>query len=726
MTTEEQHAHEKRIEDAKRHAEAEQMKRHEQARERANKIWNGMQPAPIDHRYLKIKSVPANNLRLYRGDLCIAGCRMHYSLIMPIYDRDEIVSLQFIDELGGKFLLPGGRKKGCSFQIGEINEDTQAIGIGEGYATVATVRDATGLSVVSAIDAGNLRPVAEALRARFRNVQILIFGDNDQSGVGQKAAMEAAQAVGGIAVIPTTTGMDWNDIAVRQGVDVVKKQIEALHAERKDADADVIPLDAIALPDFPLEAFPDALRAMVEGVAHATETPVELAAMMGLGTVAGCCQRIFEVEVEDGYREPLNLWVVTLLESGNRKTAVQQALTEPLRDAERVLCEQSKTTILEAESKRATIEAKVKAIRTRIANSEHNGNFESEQTEINKLLAEMPDVPVTPRLWAQDITTEKLGVAMAENGERMAILSDEGGLFDILAGRYSNGIPNLDTFLQSHAGSAVRVDRGSRPSVMMHRPALTISLSPQPGVLRGLTGQSMFRDRGLLARFLYTIPPSRLGYRRLVTSPVPTGVREKYRDMVATLLKFTPTRDEHGDAIPMVVRLSPEAKREWLEFASTVEANMRPDGVYEHLKDWAGKMPGAAIRIAGLFHCMRHAESNPTNTGISRETMTSAITLMAVLGQHAIAAFDLMGSDPALEGAKRVWRWIEQGRRQQFTARQCFQAIRGSLPKMNELDAALKVLTERGFLQEEEVVKTGPGRRKRPFIVSKTLTEGWA
>jgi len=50
---------------------------------------------------------------------------------------------------------------------------------------------------------------------------------------------------------------------------------------------------------------------------------------------------------------------------------------------------------------------------------------------------------------------------MADNDEKMSVLSDEGGIFDILAGRYNGGIPNLDLFLQSHSGSSVRVDRGS-------------------------------------------------------------------------------------------------------------------------------------------------------------------------------------------------------------------------------------------------------------------------
>src|SRR4029078_5142104 len=110
---------------------------------------------------------------------------------------------------------------------------------------------------------------------------------------------------------------------------------------------------------------------------------------------------------------------------------------------------------------------------------------------------------------------------MADNGEKMAILSDEGGIFDILAGRYSNGVPNLDLFLQAYHGSAYRVDRGSRPAVFLKRPALTLGLSPQPSVLRGLAGAPGFRGRGLLARPCFALPESTLGRRTLDSRPIP-------------------------------------------------------------------------------------------------------------------------------------------------------------------------------------------------------------
>jgi len=488
----------------------------------------------------------------------------------------------------------------------------------------------------------------------------------------------------------------------------------------------VIPLDDVLLPEFPIEAFPDPLRTMVDAVANATETPVELAAMMGLATVATCCQNIFEVLATAGYSEPLSLWTVAALESGNRKTAVHLAMTEPLRVKERELCARSKLAIEKAESERATIEARVKALRARLANSGDSADIVPGQREIDELVARMPEIPIPPRLWAQDITPEKLGALMADNGERLALLSDAGGLFDILAGRYSNGIPNLDTFLQAHAGAPVRVDRGSRPPVVMYRPALTIGLSPQPGVLRGLTEESCFRERGLLARFLYTLPISRLGYRTGKAAPVPDGVVAPYHTIVSALLAFEPGRDEYGASDPFVIRLSDDARREWCEFAERVEVSMRPQGQYEHIKDWAGKLPGAALRVAGLFHCVQHAPKQPWAVEISLKTMTDAVTVLAVLSQHALAVFDLMGEDSALDSARKLWRWIKQGRRRTFTARDCFQHLRGTFHRMAELEPAFSVLCERGYLIPQEDQRPGPGRPSRPFIVNPALTKEWA
>ena len=489
----------------------------------------------------------------------------------------------------------------------------------------------------------------------------------------------------------------------------------------------VIPLEAVIPLSLPNGVFPLSIDAMVEAVAAHTETPRELAAMMGLAALGACCQKTFDVEPEPGYVEPLNIWTVVALEPGNRKTAVMRAMTYPLIEWEREIAEAAGTDILRLKSERETREAQIKELRVKAAKkgSEDIEEFESLKAKIVQLEATLPEIPKVPRLWTQDITPEKLGQVMAENGERIAILSDEGGIFDIMGGRYNNGIPNLDIFLQAHAGASVRVDRGSRPPVVMQHPALTIGLSPQPEVLRGLTHNPSFRGRGLLGRFLYSLPPSPLGFRHLNTCPIPPSVATTYRKVLYALLAVKPERDERGNTRPYTLRFSGPAYHEWKEFARTVERDMRDGARFEAIKDWAGKLPGAAARIAGLFHCAEHAHGQPWVIEISLIGMTHALTLAEALSAHALAVFDLMGADPGLDGARKVWRWVERHRHRTFTARMCHQDLRGIFKRAESLAPAFQVLLERGYLVEE-VPTQRPGRPSRGFTVNPVLMEGWS
>ncbi len=178
---------------------AEEAAKHKAAENKAGYIWSSSTPA-TDHPYLNKKRVKPHGLRLGRNN----------TLIVPIYDEFKTrVNLQFISETGGKMFLSGGKKKGCFSVIGKTCEIIQ---ICEGWATGASLYQSTGHFTVVALDAGNLEPVARVIRKLYPDSQLVICGDNDESGVGQKAARAAALAVGGKYILPTTMGHDFNDM----------------------------------------------------------------------------------------------------------------------------------------------------------------------------------------------------------------------------------------------------------------------------------------------------------------------------------------------------------------------------------------------------------------------------------------------------------------------------------------------------------------------------------
>ncbi|MGI8425282.1 MAG: AAA family ATPase [Actinomycetota bacterium] len=208
---------------ARREREREEARRHAEAREEAGVIWKASKPAPSDHPYLVAKGVKPHGLRVHEG-----------ALVIPVRDGAELHSLQFIGPEGNKRFLIGGRVVGCYFSIGRP-KDAAVLCICEGYATGASIHEATGYPVVLALNAGNLLPVAKAMRKRFTDLRLIVCGDDDAKTAGNPGrtkATEAAQAVGGAAAFPSfgearpESLSDFNDLHRHVGLEAVRSGIE--------------------------------------------------------------------------------------------------------------------------------------------------------------------------------------------------------------------------------------------------------------------------------------------------------------------------------------------------------------------------------------------------------------------------------------------------------------------------------------------------------------------
>ena len=123
-----------------------------------------------------------------------------------------LVSLQFIGDYGSKRMMKDGKAQGSCCFIGGSKPNGKTILICEGWATGASLYEATGHFTIVAFSAGNLKAVAMQSRKYNPDAEIIICGDNDPNGVGNKAAREAALAIGGKYVLPATPGQDWNDV----------------------------------------------------------------------------------------------------------------------------------------------------------------------------------------------------------------------------------------------------------------------------------------------------------------------------------------------------------------------------------------------------------------------------------------------------------------------------------------------------------------------------------
>lgn len=478
-----------------------------------------------------------------------------------------------------------------------------------------------------------------------------------------------------------------------------------------------LPLEGIPLLPWPDAMFPPPFEAFARELARSTETPIELAAMLTLATVATVSHHLYEVQVKVDYVEPVNLWLLIILPPASRKSRVFNETTSPIRQWEKEQKEKLIPLIQTMTSRQKTKEARLKELRNAAAKAKNESDYQMIQANIEQMEADVIEIPVCPQLWTGDITPEHLGTVMATNNECIALLSDEGGIFDILSGLYSDGRVNIDLFLQSHSGSPVRVERGSRPPIMMQRSITTFGLTVQPEVIRNICKNKTFKGRGLLGRFLYAMPKSNIGSRTLDPPPMTRETIFAYQTAIKCLLaQLTANLD---DKINMrhTLSLSCEAYQKWLEYAKTVEGLMGEEiGHLSHITDWAGKLPGAIARIAAVLHIMRYASDQPWLYPISIEEMTAAVKIGHCLINHALAVFDALQLDNAMQTARLIAQWIRDKKLTKFTRRECNRKWRRV--KKEEMTSALDILEHHEIIHERELCSVTPGRKSNIFDVN--------
>jgi putative DNA primase/helicase len=236
----------KRESDERRTREQAEARQREQARTEAAHARAAAEAAALwaqasdqgESDYLSRKGVQAHGLRFSADG----------RVLVPLCDeRGELRNVQTIDASGDKRFLPGGRKSGLWYWVGKP-KGAPILMVAEGYATAASVFEATGRPVAVAFDAGNVSHVARALRKKYPDVLIAMAGDDDQateartgSNPGRLKAEAAARSVRGLAVFPQglpAGASDFNDMHAAAGLDAVRGCIEAaIEAHQASASA---------------------------------------------------------------------------------------------------------------------------------------------------------------------------------------------------------------------------------------------------------------------------------------------------------------------------------------------------------------------------------------------------------------------------------------------------------------------------------------------------------
>jgi uncharacterized membrane protein len=667
--------------------------------------------------------------------------RLLYQVVRyePGFDGEKKTFLQRRPDGKGGWIKGRGGVPLVLYRLPELlAAPSELIFIPEGEKDVDNLRALQCAATTNAGGAEKWRPeYNEALRGRH----VVILPDNDDKGRrhAEQVAMSLAGVAASVAVVelpglpPKGDVSDWlqvagNDkVALLRLVQAAPRRDPAAKAHESNGEAgpetepweNPVPLAREASgPAFPTDVLPSWLRGWTEATAEATQTPADLAGMLALALAGAALAGRFTVTVRDGWLEPLNLFVVVVLPPGERKSVVFGKALAPVQQAERDEIDRKTAAFAAAASKKRVLEARLKSAEAKAAREEDPAGRADLEQQAVRIAGELAAhvVAARPQLYCDDVTPEKLAQLLAEQGGRMLQAGPEGTAFEIAKGRYSE-TANFDVYLKGHSGDPLRTGRITRDNEAVDHPALSLALTVQPDVVRGLAESTTMRGRGFLARFLYALPASKVGTRHIRTRPVPSAVVADYHRGMRCVWELQPGAELH---------FAGEADDVLADFEGWLEPQLAEGQELAFLAGWGNKLAGAVARVAGILHVAGHiSDAGDLSVEVGPQTVRDAVRFgRDYLLPHAQAAFGVMGADPRLEAARAVLRSLRELSSVTsvtivtgvalVSRREIHRKHHRRFPKAEDLDPVLDLLVRLGWIRPHGKEPRGLGRPPSP------------
>lgn len=474
--------------------------------------------------------------------------------------------------------------------------------------------------------------------------------------------------------------------------------------EKMSAEAEVVVAPASRKHEpyrpFPVHVLPEPVRSFVVCAAQSIGCDAAYVAMPLLAALASLIGNSRRIQLKVGWVEPPVLWMMLVGESGSQKTPAFRAAMRVIRDLQR------------------------DALRV---HAEKQATYEREMQEYEKALAawkkskEKSDPPTKPkqpqpaRFIVSDTTVEAIAVTLKANWRGLLLARDElGGWIGSFDRYVSTKGTDATNWLSMFGAETLIVDRktGPDPVLMVDNAAVCIAGGIQPGPLHRALGQQ-HRENGLLARFLLAWPPRRA--KRWSDCGIPPEQEAVIGQLCDRLLELTP--EVYEDRIdPVIVRLSPDAKRLWVQFYDE-HAQQQVALTGDMAAMWS-KIEGYAARLALVFHCVRWAADDATLADASvvdEVSLQAGIDLARWFGNEAKRVYALLGSSREDQQRHALIEIIERkgGRVSVRDWQQC-----RSHPTSTAAEAELVMLAQAGYGTLEFKSQSGRGRPSKVFTLA--------
>ena len=422
--------------------------------------------------------------------------------------------------------------------------------------------------------------------------------------------------------------------------------------------ADPDDLLAVAPADpYPVDALPPTMAAAVREVQAYVQAPIAMLGSAALGALSAAAQPLVDVDRDRTLTGPCSLFLLTIGESGERKSSCDGYFTAVITQWERDERERLGPEIKEAESKHSAWSAQCLGVRQAITRAAKDNKPTSElDARLVELAAIEPARVQVPQLLWGDTTPEELGFGLTKGRPSVAIMSSEAG---VVLGSHGMGKDsqqrNLGLLNTLWDGGRHTVNRRTSESYVVEGARLTMSLATQEVSLRAFVegGKGLARGMGFFARFLISWPVSTQGFRPYQEA---TGMPalKRHNERVNDLLNQPLPLDHLDCLVPTRLTLTADAKSVWVAFYNEVETRLGPGGPLSDVRDIASKIADNAARLAAVFHALEHG----TSGRISGDNMQRGCTLAAWYLEQAQRLFAGLEIDPGITAAAKLDSWL--------------------------------------------------------------------
>lgn len=373
--------------------------------------------------------------------------------------------------------------------------------------------------------------------------------------------------------------------------------------------------------NYPLYAFPEILRDTIQELQANIKSPIPLVGNCVLNAVSSACQGIIDVRRLDHLVGPVSLYLLTGADSGDRKSATDDIVLEPVRIFQKSRAQEHKIKFTKYQSENMAWEVKLEVILAAIKKAYKNGEpTEDNEQALTEHMDQKPQRPRETKLIYDDATPAALAYSMYQNSLHASIISNEGG--SVIEGNASTDVFLLNSFW---SGSDIHVDRRTQESFSLSNPRLTIGVLAQPTVIFNFAQHKRQQARysGLLSRCLIALPQSTQGTRFIYDPTLFWPNTEKFKERMKEILNQTVEEDADGLSQRNILQFSPQAQLRWTQAYNCIEYELNPAGFLSDIRDFGSKAADNMARIAALFHYFSKQEGD-----ISVETVDRAAEVM--------------------------------------------------------------------------------------------------